>query len=52
MVTKTSHYTSTQLERLAQLAKALKRNEAGILREALDDILKKYNDLMGAAPRA
>ncbi|HET6260999.1 MAG TPA: diguanylate cyclase, partial [Chloroflexia bacterium] len=52
MVTKTSHYTSTQLERLAQLAKTLKRNEAGILREALDDVLKKYNDLRGAAPRA
>lgn len=52
MITKTSHYTSTQLERLAQLARAVKRNEASILREALDDALKKYNDLMGAAPRA
>ncbi len=44
MVTKTSHYTQTQLERLAQLAKATRRNEATLLREALDDVLKKYND--------
>jgi diguanylate cyclase len=44
MVTKTSYYTQTQLERLALLARALKRNEATLLREALDDVLKKYND--------
>lgn len=44
MITKTSYYTTTQLERLAQLAKALKRNEASLLREALDDVIKKYND--------
>lgn len=47
MVTKTSHYTATQLERLAQLAKTLRRNEAGLLREALDDVLKKHNDRLG-----
>src|SRR5205085_5817985 len=52
MVTKTSHYTATQLERLAQLATTLKRNEASVLREALDDILKKYNDRLGAPPKA
>ncbi len=52
MVTKTSHYTSTQLERLAQLAKALGRNEASVLREALDDVLKKYNDRLGVPPEA
>lgn len=51
MITKTSHYTSTQLERLAHLAKRTSRNEASVLREALDDVLKKYNDLLGAAPR-
>lgn len=51
MITKTSHYTSTQLERLAHLAKNINRNEASVLREALDDVLKKYNDLLGAAPR-
>ncbi|MDP9351098.1 MAG: diguanylate cyclase, partial [Chloroflexota bacterium] len=48
MVTKTSHYTATQLERLSQLAKTLQRNEASILREALDDVLKKYNDRLKA----
>lgn len=51
MITKTSYYTATQLERLSQLAKTLKRNEASILREALDDVLKKYNDQLGAPPR-
>jgi diguanylate cyclase len=51
MVTKTSYYTRTQLERLAQLAKRLGRNEATLLREALDDVLKKYNDELGALPR-
>lgn len=51
MITKTSYYTATQLERLAHLAKTLKRNEASILREALDDALKKYNDLLNAPPR-
>ncbi len=50
MVTKTSRYTSTQLDRLALLAKAVKRNEATLLREALDDLLKKYNDLLGKLP--
>jgi diguanylate cyclase (GGDEF)-like protein len=48
MVTKTSYYTQTQLERLANLAKITKRNEASILREALDDVLKKYNDRLKA----
>ncbi len=51
MITKTSHYTRTQLERLALLAKTLGRNEASLLREGLDDVLKKYNDQLGAAPR-
>lgn len=52
MVTKTSHYTATQLERLAQLAKTLRRNEASVLREALDDVLKKYNDRLSPPPTA
>jgi predicted signal transduction protein with EAL and GGDEF domain len=51
MITKTSHYTATQLERLAHLAKTVKRNEASLLREALDDLLKKYNDRLEALPR-
>ncbi len=46
MITKTSYYTQTQLERLAQLAKTLNRNEASVLREALDDVLKKYNEIL------
>ena len=49
MITKTSHYTQIQLERLMQLAKAVKRNEASLLREALDDLLKKYNDRLKSA---
>ena len=49
---KTSHYTATQLERLAHLAKAIKRTEAVLLREALDDLLKKYNARLGTPVRA
>jgi diguanylate cyclase (GGDEF)-like protein len=52
MITKTSHYTATQLERLAQLARTVKRNEASLLREALDDLLKKYKDRFEAFNRA
>lgn len=51
MITKTSHYTATQLERLAQPAKTVKRHEASLLREALDDLLKKYNDRLFGVPR-
>lgn len=51
MITKTSYYTATQLERLASLAKTVKRNEATLLREALDDLLKKYNDRLGMPPK-
>jgi diguanylate cyclase (GGDEF)-like protein len=50
MVTKTNYYTATQLERLAQLARKVDRNESGLLREALDDLLKKYNDLLSRPP--
>lgn len=42
MVTKTSHYTQTQLEKLADLARKTGRTEAHLLREALDDLLRKY----------
>ena len=48
MVTKTSHYTQTQLERLAELAKALGKTEAFFLREGLDDLLRKYDDSVKA----
>ncbi len=50
MITKTSYYTTTQLERLAQLARDVKRNEASLLREALDNLLKKYNDRLHPPP--
>lgn len=42
MVTKTSHYTQGQLERLSELAKREGVGEAILLREALDDLLRKY----------
>jgi len=41
----------TQLERLAHLARSLQRNEASVLREALDDVLKKYDDQLKGALR-
>ena len=42
MAPKTSHFTLTQLERLAELAKDQGVGEAVLLREALDDLLVKY----------
>ena len=42
MSTKTTHYTLTQLERLAKLAREENIGEAVLLREALDDLLIKY----------
>ncbi len=42
MVTKTSHYTQTQLEKLGNLAKITGKTEAHLLREGLDDLLRKY----------
>lgn len=44
MVTKTSHYTQYQLERLAQIARKQDKSEAFLLREALDDLFRKYRD--------
>jgi diguanylate cyclase (GGDEF)-like protein len=42
MAPKTSHFTLTQLERLSKLAKREGLGEAVLLREALDDLLIKY----------
>ncbi|MFN2153182.1 MAG: diguanylate cyclase domain-containing protein [Anaerolineales bacterium] len=42
MAPKTSHYTLTQLERLSNLARKEGVGEAVLLREALDDLLIKY----------
>ena len=43
MVTKTSHFTQGQLEGLSRLAKREGLNESVLLREAVDDLLRKYN---------
>ncbi|MEJ2758050.1 MAG: diguanylate cyclase [Anaerolineales bacterium] len=43
MVPKTVHFTETQLERLSTLAEELAVTEARLLREALDDLINKYN---------
>ena len=45
MMTKTSYYSQTQLARLAELARKLDKTEAFLLREALDELLRKYEDL-------
>jgi diguanylate cyclase (GGDEF)-like protein len=42
-VPKTSHYTQGQLDRLSTLSKKEGVGEAELLREALDDLLKKYS---------
>ena len=43
MVPKTVHFTETQLERLSSLAEEQSATEARLLREALDDLINKYN---------
>lgn len=42
MTTKTTHYTQSQLERLTTLSNEMDINEAELLREAMDDLLMKY----------
>ena len=42
MVLKSSYYSSAQLGRLRALAERAKKKEAVLLREALDDLLRKY----------
>ena len=42
LVTKTAHYTVEQLKRLEKLAKERNMSEAALMREALDELLKKY----------
>ena len=44
LIPKTSHYTSAQLERLSLIAGKEKIGEAVLLREALDDLLRKYDE--------
>ncbi|HEU5319112.1 MAG TPA: diguanylate cyclase [Chloroflexota bacterium] len=43
MVLKTCHYTKAQLGRLKNLAEMRGIKEAALLREALDDLLRKYD---------
>lgn len=43
MVLKSSYFTKTQVDRLAELAKISDKTEAFLLREALDDLFKKYS---------
>lgn len=43
MVTKTTHYTQGQLQGLSRLSKRDGIGEAALLREALDDLLRKHN---------
>ena len=42
-VLKSSYFTKTQLDRLSELSKFNDRTEAFLLREALDDLFKKYS---------
>ena len=44
LVTKTAHYTVEQLKKLEALAEAKKVSEAVLMREALDELLRKYNE--------
>jgi diguanylate cyclase (GGDEF)-like protein len=43
LVTKTAHYTVEQLKRLQELSEKKYISEAALMREALDELLKKYN---------
>jgi len=42
LVTKTAHYTVEQLKKLRELSQKTGITEAALLREALDELLKKY----------
>ncbi|ACR79814.1 GGDEF domain-containing protein [Kosmotoga olearia] len=42
MVLKSNYYFKSQLDGLSKLAKMLNRTESSLLREALDDLLRKY----------
>ena len=43
LVTKTAHYTVEQLKRLEKLSEEKGISEAALMREALDELLKKYS---------
>jgi diguanylate cyclase (GGDEF)-like protein len=43
LMPKTSHYTQTQLEKLSDISEKLGVGESALLRESLDDLLRKYD---------
>ncbi len=43
MVLRSCYYTTSQVARLKKLAEKLKKEESVLLREALDDLLRKYD---------
>lgn len=45
MKSKTNFYSASQMERLALIARETMKSESFLLREALDDLIKKYGDL-------
>lgn len=51
MVLKTSYFLPSQLRRLNEMSRSLNKSEAFLLREALDDILRKYDDYTGTLTR-
>ncbi|MCL2095809.1 MAG: GGDEF domain-containing protein [Oscillospiraceae bacterium] len=44
LVTKTAHYTVEQLKQLEKLSKKKNITEAALMREALDELLRKYKE--------
>lgn len=50
LVTKTVHFTVEQLKRLKELSDSISIGEAALMREALDDLLKKYNEKKKVEP--
>jgi diguanylate cyclase (GGDEF)-like protein len=46
LLPKTSHYTQAQLEKLSLISEKINVGEAALLREALDDLLRKYNSTL------
>jgi len=49
LITKTVHYTVEQLQKLKEVSGEQSIGEAALMREALDDLLKKYNAKKDAA---
>jgi predicted signal transduction protein with EAL and GGDEF domain len=45
MVMKTCYYTAASVARLKQIASSRKKKESELLREALDNLLREYDDL-------